>query len=457
MRTFLAEKILSKKFLACIFLLVFLVSCIWFTGNNTYGYYFKKDNEEAKVVYMVEIEGEISKTTVSYIQRALHYAKIDRADYFLLDLNGYSGYDNDIKRISEMLTKTNVHTLCYVDNEVLDGATLLALSCNTLAMSPSAVMGTDYTAIKQIANDEDKLSDWQEVLQNVLYYGGHNIDEIKDSFNINSFDELLTAVASADYSGSNFTISANDAYVTGLVDFEATSMEEIFTKYHLTEGVIIEVEKNAYESFVDILATPFLSTLMLSLGLGILLVELFATRISFNSIVGIICMMLYFLGGYYSGSAGGYVVFLLLGSLVLLLFELFVSPGSGICGIIGACGFFSSIMMMAPSIKVAGIQIVIVLIIAMVIIMSNEKSRNILKKLVLRDRTTTEEGYLSQPINIRDYMDAEGVALTALRPAGAVKIGSERVDVVTEGDFIAPGDKVKVIKVDGSSVIVRKL
>ena len=46
---------------------------------------------------------------------------------FLLDLNGYSGYDNDIKRISEMLTKTNVHTLCYVDNEQ-------SFSCNEITI-----------------------------------------------------------------------------------------------------------------------------------------------------------------------------------------------------------------------------------------------------------------------------------------------------------------------------------
>ncbi len=114
----------------------------------------------------------------------------------------------------------------------------------------------------------------------------------------------------------------------------------------------------------------------------------------------------------------------------------------------------------APTLAAAVVQIILILIVAVILIMTkinNEKSRNIFQKLVLRDRTTTEGGYLSQPMNIRDYVGTEGVALTALRPAGAVKIGSERVDVITEGDFISAGDRVKVIKVDGSSVIVRKM
>ncbi len=50
-----------------------------------------------------------------------------------------------------------------------------------------------------------------------------------------------------------------------------------------------------------------------------------------------------------------------------------------------------------------------------------------------------------------------GVAITPLRPSGAVKIGDQRVDVVTAGDFIGTGVEVKVVKVEGTRVIVEKV
>ena len=53
------------------------------------------------------------------------------------------------------------------------------------------------------------------------------------------------------------------------------------------------------------------------------------------------------------------------------------------------------------------------------------------------------------------YLGKEGVALTPLRPAGTIDIDGDRVDVVTEGDFLATGTKVKVIGLDGTRIVVR--
>jgi membrane-bound serine protease (ClpP class) len=50
----------------------------------------------------------------------------------------------------------------------------------------------------------------------------------------------------------------------------------------------------------------------------------------------------------------------------------------------------------------------------------------------------------------------EGTALTMLRPAGAATIGGRRVDVITDGEFIGPDEPVKVVRVEGTRVVVRK-
>ena len=47
--------------------------------------------------------------------------------------------------------------------------------------------------------------------------------------------------------------------------------------------------------------------------------------------------------------------------------------------------------------------------------------------------------------------------MTPLRPAGIAEIDGEKVDVVTEGEFLPVGTSVQVIKVNGRRIIVRKI
>jgi membrane-bound serine protease (ClpP class) len=49
----------------------------------------------------------------------------------------------------------------------------------------------------------------------------------------------------------------------------------------------------------------------------------------------------------------------------------------------------------------------------------------------------------------------DGVAQSALRPAGIVLVGGRRVDCVTEGPLIDPGARVRVVMVEGNRVVVR--
>ena len=47
-----------------------------------------------------------------------------------------------------------------------------------------------------------------------------------------------------------------------------------------------------------------------------------------------------------------------------------------------------------------------------------------------------------------------GVVVSPLRPTGAADIAGRRVDVVTDGDFVVAGSKVRVVSVEGSRVVV---
>ena len=48
----------------------------------------------------------------------------------------------------------------------------------------------------------------------------------------------------------------------------------------------------------------------------------------------------------------------------------------------------------------------------------------------------------------------QGTAVTVLRPSGKARFANHLVDVVTEGEFIAPQTPVTVIETDGMRVVV---
>jgi membrane-bound serine protease (ClpP class) len=51
----------------------------------------------------------------------------------------------------------------------------------------------------------------------------------------------------------------------------------------------------------------------------------------------------------------------------------------------------------------------------------------------------------------------DGTALTDLRPSGTARIGDERVDVVTEGEYVPQGSRVQVLRSEGYRHVVRKV
>jgi membrane-bound serine protease (ClpP class) len=76
-------------------------------------------------------------------------------------------------------------------------------------------------------------------------------------------------------------------------------------------------------------------------------------------------------------------------------------------------------------------------------------------QLVLAPELTSISGYTSAD-TIEGLLGRSGLALTPLRPSGAAEIDGERVDVIAAGEFIPTGTPVRVVRVRGSRVEVRK-
>ena len=80
----------------------------------------------------------------------------------------------------------------------------------------------------------------------------------------------------------------------------------------------------------------------------------------------------------------------------------------------------------------------------------------LLSKVVLSNRLDGHKGYLSTT-TMSDMMDKEGETITELRPTGFMTIDNEKFDVLAESGFIPKNTKVKVVKVEGSKIFVRRI
>jgi membrane-bound serine protease (ClpP class) len=52
---------------------------------------------------------------------------------------------------------------------------------------------------------------------------------------------------------------------------------------------------------------------------------------------------------------------------------------------------------------------------------------------------------------------AEGEAVSPLRPSGIAHLNGKRYDVVTQGEMIDRGSRVKVIEVSGNRIVVKRI
>ena len=76
-------------------------------------------------------------------------------------------------------------------------------------------------------------------------------------------------------------------------------------------------------------------------------------------------------------------------------------------------------------------------------------------KLILHETESNEAGYRSTE-DMQVFVDREGTTSTVLRPTGIADFDGVRMNVSSEGDYIPAGTKVRIIRVEGQKILVRK-
>ncbi len=146
----------------------------------------------------------------------------------------------------------------------------------------------------------------------------------------------------------------------------------------------------------------------------------------------------------------------MLSSLGLLVVEMFM-PGFGIPGLAGFALELLTVYLAytwhgaTVALAVLLISLAVTAVAVALSLRSAARGRIFRSKMVLKD---TEQAVDARE-DMKIFVGRSGTATTPLRPTGMAEFDGVRLNVLSEGDFIAAGTPVTIIRVDGSKVLVR--
>ena len=151
-----------------------------------------------------------------------------------------------------------------------------------------------------------------------------------------------------------------------------------------------------------------------------------------------------------------YQIIIFLVGLICLIIEMFM-PNFGVVGGIGLVLLVVGILITAKTPLEAVIMFIILLaivgIVLYVVLRSAAKGR-LSKTLILNDSLNKEAGFIGTE-DLEGFVGREGIASTVLRPSGTAIFDGLKLDVVSEGEFIPKGSKVKIVQVSGRRIAVK--
>ena len=145
------------------------------------------------------------------------------------------------------------------------------------------------------------------------------------------------------------------------------------------------------------------------------------------------------------------IILVFAAGLLAMFIELFL-PGAvlGLVGLLAVVG--SVIFAFTQHHNVAGVVMVVIGVLWVPLFFIMWKGV-VSKFLALKG---DQRGFRPSTTVCEDLVGLEGEAMSMLRPSGIARLGERRYDVVTRGEMLQKGTRIKVIEVSGNRIVVKE-
>jgi membrane-bound serine protease (ClpP class) len=432
-------------------------------------------------VVVIPLQGEVAPSLVLFLRRAEKEAERNGASAIILDMDTYGGRLDSAEKITGVLNHANIPTYTYINSDAGSAGALIALATKHIYMAPVSAIGA---AAPILSTGEDlpptqkdkTVSFWSALVRSNALRNGHNPD-IGEAF-MNKDKEVKIGERVLHAKGSLLTLNAQEAteIINGkpvLADGIAESIPELVQKAGL-KGKVVRFQPSGFEQLAFWLTS--LAPLLLLGGIVGAYIEFKIPGFGVAGIISIICFALFFLGHYFAGLAGWEVVGLFVLGLVFVLVEvLFFGHSTIIFGVVGVLLIFASLlwamvdrypgqtfwptgqMLKIPLLNMFFTFLAAAILIALLARFLPQTS--IYRRFILSTTNPPGPSLAGVPRSFATALPLapgmQGRALTILRPSGKAEFESHVVDVVTEGEFVAPQTPVAIVSTDGMRVVVK--
>lgn len=410
--------------------------------------------QKEQIVFFVPVEKTVEQGLGSFISRSIKEAESIGANHIVFEMDTPGGAVDAATDIAKHLRDTKIPTTAFINKSALSAGAYLALNADQIVMVPHSTMGS-AAIINLEGNTAGKKAE------------SYWFAEMRASAELNNRDPIY-ALAMADESidlpeygagkGHLLTLTAEQALKVGYAEKIVSTRAELLDYLGFSGATIQQMEVSFAEKLARFITHPVVVPILLSIGSLGLVMELYSPGFGVPGFMGLSALLLFFYGHMVAGLAGMESIILLVLGIVLIVLEFFI-PG-GIMGFIGVGSIVTSLLLATNNIGNMIFSILIALLVtiigSVILFKFFGYEKGVLRKIILFDSTSSEKGYVSHE-NRPDLVGLEGVTYTPLRPSGTAIFNEERIDVVTEGSFIGKDKKVKIIKSEGSRIVVREI
>jgi membrane-bound serine protease (ClpP class) len=457
-------------------------------------------------IHVIDFEGEIEPALTAYAERRIERAEKEGADLIVFRIESPGGRVDVTQDLSDRIlrVKKGVRTLAWVPEYAYSGAAIVAISCDEIVMAPRSYMGDAQpilltaeegikpagekaetvlrAMVRSLAEDngypsllcEKLISQDMEVV--ALEAEGKTTFVLGEEWRDARDDDAVAGRPKREWKktrvfprGQLLTMRAPEAEQLGFASRLVRSEAALLESLSEAGAVVVHHRMTASER-----AGRWLLGIAGILGalvmLGILGTVFGGSQIAL--IVTVAGFVLLGLIGATADLAHGFPLFLVVVGVLLLLVEAFLVPGFGIPGVLGILCFSAGLLFAitgyrpgnpttvdGDAIRDYALQLVATLVVGGVVFLALARlfPSSPFGRRLLIPAGALPAGSVATPTGSGAAVlpAREGTALTPLRPAGTARLGDSLVDVVTEGDFVDEGARVRVVRVEGSRVVVR--
>jgi membrane-bound serine protease (ClpP class) len=415
--------------------------------------------ERPALVYVAPIEGIIDLGLAPFVQRVLDEAAAAGAAAVVLEVNTFGGRVDAAVQIRDALLGAKVPTLAYVNRRAISAGALISLAAEHLVMAEGATIGA---ATPVMSGGEGGA---QPVSEKTVSYVRKEFRATAESRKRPA--RIAEAMVDADVAirgviekGKLLTLTTDEALKHKVAEHRAASVAAALERVGIVGAELRMLSPNWAENVVRFLTHPVLSSLLVTIGMLGLIIELRSPGFGLPGAIGAGALAAFFWGHWIVQLASWGELLLALGGIALLLAEVFLIPGFGFAGILGILALLAALVMSVVGsgatpeffIFAAG-RIVLALLIALA---ASFAMLRFMPRTRFGRQLILDTGLAREPEDDRRWLGKRGRASSPLRPAGIAEIEGTRVDVVSEGEMIDAGSEIEVLRVDGNRIVVRR-